>query len=478
MQSFYQGDDIRPIIHFTPQQGFMNDPNGLCKYGDTYFLFFQHNPAGLTPGNTHWGMAVSKDLLHWTQCEPAICPDEIDGSIFSGSGIVDYDNRSGLKSGFDDPILLYYTGTGFRNRPAMQIGPDGKPQFPADWVQPPTRQCIAYSLDGGKTFTKYVNNPILPQYEPLNRDPKVNYVPEENAFVMVLFLKDCRFKLFWSENLLTWQEGQELELLDTAECPDIFQLDVDGDPNQRKWVFFASPENYILGHFQNRVFVAETDLIVGAMAKSFHNRKTFTDCPAYAPQTYYAPEENRIIQLSWIPTRFPGMQFQGQMSLPWELELVTTPEGIRLKKQFAREVKQLRKGEKHCTGSDCKTLNNVLIQKASHLFQRKITEARELCLNISLEENGRFSFAIRGVPISYDHAHQRLFFPTGEYILPICGNDLDMRIIVDRGSAELFACRGLFNCVLNAPLDVNRTEVEFYALEGATIIADLYELSL
>lgn len=101
-----------------------------------------------------------------------------------------------------------------------------------------------------------------------------------------------------------------------------------------------------------------------------------------------------------------------------------------------------------------------------------------MCLNVTLEETGRFSFAIRGIPISYDHAHRRLFFPTGEYILPLYCNELDMRIIVDRGSTELFACNGLFNCVLNAPLDVNRTEVEFYALEGVTIAADLYELSL
>lgn len=99
-------------------------------------------------------------------------------------------------------------------------------------------------------------------------------------------------------------------------------------------------------------------------------------------------------------------------------------------------------------------------------------------MDISLEEGGRFSFAVRGVPISYDHTHRRLFFPTGEYTLPGCGDDLDMRIIVDRGSVELFACNGLFNCVLNSPLDVNRTEVEFYALEDATIAADLYELSL
>ncbi len=478
MQPFFSGEDSRPLIHFTPQQGFMNDPNGLCKYGDTYFLFFQHNPTGLTPGNTHWGMAVSKDLLHWTQRDPAICPDDLDGSIFSGSGIVDHHNHSGLKCGPDDPILLYYTGTGFRKRPAMQIGADGKPQFPKDWVRPPTRQCIAYSLDGGKTFTKYANNPILPQYEPLNRDPKVNYIPEENAYVMALFLKDCRFKLFWSENLLTWQEGQELDLPGTAECPDIFRLKVDGDPNQKKWVFFASPENYVLGHFENKTFVAETDVIMGSMASVFRDRKTFTDCPAYAPQTFFAPEEDRVIQISWIPTKFPGMRFQSQMSLPWELELVTTPEGIRLKKQFAREVVQLRKEGKHCTGSDPNTLNDGLIQKADHPFLRKNTEARELCMDISLEEGGRFSFAVRGVPISYDHTHRRLFFPTGEYTLPGCGDDLDMRIIVDRGSVELFACNGLFNCVLNSPLDVNRTEVEFYALEDATIAADLYELSL
>lgn len=475
MQTTKTDFELRPLIHFTPQQGFMNDPNGLCKYKDTYFLFFQHNPTEITHGNTHWGMAVSTDLLHWQQRAPAILPDDADGFIFSGSGIVDHCNCSRLKNGPDDPILLFYTGTGFRTPPKAASDKEAEPE---PRLLPATRQCIAYSLDGGQTFVKYTKNPILPQYAPLNRDPKVNYVPEADAFAMALYLKDNRFKLFWSENLLEWVEGQELELPGCAECPDLFRLKVDGNPDSPKWVLFASPENYVLGHFQGRVFMPETSVIVGSMARAFGTHRAFTDCPAYAPQTFYAPQEDRVIQLSWIPTHFPGMPFQGQMSLPWELELVTTPEGIRLKKQPAAEAEHLRKREIHCTATDCAALNESLRSKETSPFRRMHTEAKEMCLDAVLGNDGRLTFAIRGVVVSYDHKHRRLLFPTGEYSLPIYGNKLDLRIIVDRGSVELFACQGLFNCVLNTPLDTGHTEVEFYALEHASADVRLYELGL
>ena len=101
-----------------------------------------------------------------------------------------------------------------------------------------------------------------------------------------------------------------------------------------------------------------------------------------------------------------------------------------------------------------------------------------MCLDAVLGNDGRLTFAIRGVVVSYDHKHRRLLFPTGEYSLPIYGNKLDLRIIVDRGSVELFACQGLFNCVLNTPLDTGHTEVEFYALEHTSADVRLYELGL
>lgn len=474
----YTGDDSRPLVHFSPEKGFMNDPNGLLKYKDTWFMFFQHNPTGVTPGNTHWGMAVSKDLLHWEQKDSAICPDDEDGNIFSGSGIVDNHNVSGLKESEEDPILLFYTGTGFRRPPKMERDTEGNPVFPKDWVRPATRQCIAYSTDGGKTFVKYKGNPILPQYAPLNRDPKVNYVPEENAYVMVLFLQNNTYKLFWSVDLLHWSEGQELNPEKTAECPDMISMKVEGT-DERKWVFFGSPENYMVGHFENRCFIPETSLVRGNMASRYYKEKTFSDFPAYAPQTFYAPEEDRILQLSWITTKFPAMRFQSQMSLPWELKLIRTEDGYRLIKMFAEEVLNLRK---RCVGyiedSEVEKINEILLPKGAG-FRREIrSEAQEAEIRFTCKENARASFQFRGVLVIYDHQAKRLSFPTGEYILPVSEDVLDLRMVADRGSLELFACDGKFNCVLNSVLDPGRRELEFYALENCRAAVNLYELEL
>ncbi len=464
--------EARPLVHFTPYRGYMNDPNGLCRYDGRYFLFFQHNPGDVFPGNTHWGKAVSSDLIHWKQCAPAICPDDEDGNIFSGSAVVDVSNVSGLGEGDVPPILLFYTGTGFHKAP---VGEDGIPLKRDQWDRPATRQCIAYSTDGGETFIKYKGNPILPEYAPLNRDPKVNWVPEENAFVMVLFLEKWDYMFFWSEDLLHWQEGQRISVEGTAECPDIFSLKLDGREDMKKWIFWGSPENYIVGRFENRTFVPETPLILGNMAARFSKTRRFGNFAVYAPQTYFLPGEDRVVQFSWMPTRFPGAPFKSQMSLPWELRLVSTKDGPRLRKDFADEVLALRKTCARSSGSDYEKLNQDL--RAPRVIGQPGREALELCLSLNMGAHGRISFAIRGVPVCYDREKSRLSFPTGEYPLETDGT-MDIRVIVDRGGAELFACKGLFNCALNTALDPGRNDVEFFALEDCTAEAELYELSL
>lgn len=468
-------EESRPLVHFTPERGYMNDPNGLLKFKDTYYLFFQHNPEDTVHGNTHWGMAVSQDLMHWTQRTPALCPDEEDGLIFSGSGVVDYENVSGLGDGSTPPILLFYTGTGYLNRPVPVPDDNGRPVTPSWWKRPATRQCIAYSTDGGTSFKKYSGNPVLPEYAPLNRDPKVNYVPEAQAWVLTLFLEKNEYVLFWSTDLLHWGPGQRLTLPATAECPDIFRLPLDGDEAHWKWVIFGSPENYVVGHFEGRSFVQETELIPGCMAA--FDRWAFMKCSAYAPQTFFAPEEKRLIQISWIRTKFPGMRFQSQMSLPWELELVTTDEGPRLRKNPVVEAERLRKTARKALGTSAKEINEALNANRNPFFQRN-SEALELCIEAELGDMGRLSFALRGVPVIYDHRAKRLSFPTGEYILPVHGNKLDLRIIADRGSMELFACGGLFNCVLGAVLDPQRVDAEFFDISNASASVMFYELGL
>ena len=159
---------FRPQVHFTPDYGWINDPNGLLEYTSpvtgkkTYHMFYQYNPYDTVWGNMHWGHAVSSDLIRWEHRPIALFPDGF-GTMFSGSAVIDRENRSGLKEGEEDVILLFYTAAGGSN-----LLSEGK-KF---------TQCLAYSTDGGETFRKYADNPIVPHIAGENRDPKVIWCEE------------------------------------------------------------------------------------------------------------------------------------------------------------------------------------------------------------------------------------------------------------------------------------------------------------
>lgn len=143
-------DYYRPVYHHTPLYGWMNDANGLVYKDGEYHLYFQYNPYGSKWGNMHWGHSVSRDLVHWEHLDPAIARDTL-GHIFSGSSVVDHLNSAGYGK---DAMIAFYTSAS-----------DEHGQI----------QCMAYSTDNGRTYTKYEGNPILTPFDGLKdfRDPKV-----------------------------------------------------------------------------------------------------------------------------------------------------------------------------------------------------------------------------------------------------------------------------------------------------------------
>lgn len=260
------GDEpYRPAIHWTPAENWMNDPNGLVYHDGTYHLYFQHNPSGNRWGNMSWGHATSPDLAHWTE-QPLAIPQTFDEDgvavedIFSGSVVVDHGNTSGFGTVEDPPLVAIYTS--------------------AYTAAHPTRagiqaQSLAYSTDGGYTWTKYEGNPVLDRGSRNFRDPKVIRYDdgEGDAYWVMVAVEavDHQVVLYRSDDLKDWTYLSTFGPANATggiwECPDLFELPVDGDPENTRWVMVVnlnpgsvaggSGGQYFVGDFDGTTFTPE-----------------------------------------------------------------------------------------------------------------------------------------------------------------------------------------------------------------------------
>ena len=231
----------------------MNDPNGLVYYDGEYHLFYQHNPHGDMWGHMSWGHAVSTDMVDW-QHLPVALQEEDGVMIFSGCVVVDHSNTSGLGSDEATPLVAVYTG----HLPGDQLHED---------------QRIAYSLDKGRTWTKYENNPVLDNGLSDFRDPKVFWYEPRNMWVMTVALPIQRkIEFYSSTDLRSWDFlssfGPTGAVGGIWECPDLIELPVDGNPEDTRWVLIVnvnpggpaggSAGQYFIGHFDGATFTTNT----------------------------------------------------------------------------------------------------------------------------------------------------------------------------------------------------------------------------
>ena len=326
-------EKFRPVYHHTPLYGWMNDANGLVYKDGEYHLYFQYNPYGSKWGNMHWGHSVSKDLMHWEHLEPAIARDTL-GHIFSGSSIVDQENVAGYGAG---NILAFYTSASDKNG---QI------------------QCLAFSKDNGRTFTKYEKNPILCPADGLRdfRDPKVfRYEPEDKWVMIVSADKEMRF--YDSKNLKDWNymssfgEGYGAQPCQ-FECPDMVELPVDGDLNRKKWAlivnvnpgcyFGGSATQYFTGNFDGTKFSCDSQPNVTKWldwGKDHYATVCFSNT---GERTIAVPWMSNWQYCNIVPTK----QFRSANALPRELSLYTQDGEIYLSAVPVPEIKTLRKEKK------------------------------------------------------------------------------------------------------------------------------------
>jgi fructan beta-fructosidase len=240
----------RPQFHYTPAQNWMNDPNGLIYYKGTYDLFYQYNPSGTTWGNISWGHAVSTDLVHWKE-EPVAIPQDDSEYVYSGSVVYDSKNTSGLGTAGNSPLVAVYTS-----------------QQKASGLE---EQALAYSTDGGTTWTKY--GVVLNVNSQNFRDPKVFWYAAGNEWMMVVARSDLREVQFYSSpDLKNWTYlssfGPTGSITGVWECPDLYPLEVNGNPRDVKWVLAVnvnpgsvnggSGTQYFTGQFTGTKFVSDS----------------------------------------------------------------------------------------------------------------------------------------------------------------------------------------------------------------------------
>jgi sucrose-6-phosphate hydrolase SacC (GH32 family) len=401
---------LRPQLHFSSRRGWLNDPNGLFFYDGQYHLFYQHNPFSVDWGNMHWGHAVSPDLLHWTELDDVLYPDAA-GSIFSGSAVVDVNNDSGLGVAPHPPILLFYTAAGSCAPTSTAF-----------------TQCLAVSTDGGVTFQKYAGNPVIPWLAGENRDPKVVRDLEGGRWLLALYLEkrgdEHVFGLLESHNLLEWNKFQELTLPGTGECPDLFELPVDGDSGHRRWVFSAADGKYRVGHFATHQFVGDSG------PHEFFCRQGGGN--PYAAQTWDNVPDGRRLQIGWHLGAIPSPRFNMSMALPVELTLKSFADGIRLCAAPVAELRQLR------TGKEVVWQNFELAD-----FAEDRTAAVELGeVELEFTASQPVTLAINGAELVCDPAAGEIRFCNAVHRQATSRNHFRLHLVIDRTSVELFADDG------------------------------------
>jgi fructan beta-fructosidase len=326
MARIYQDDRIngadslyketnRPQFHFTVERGWSNDINGPIYYNGQYHLFWQAFPFGLSwnTGFMYWGHAISKDLLHWEEQAPALMLDSL-GSPWSGTAVIDQNNDGGWGK---NAMVLYYCCY--------------------DRVSFKQVQCIAYSTDNGKTFRHYSGNPVIDSNDELKtndtRDPKVFWYQPAKTWVMVLFEKDG-MSFYNSTDMKAWTRKSHFKGL--FECPDFFELPVDGNASVKKWVIHGGSSEYFIGSFDGSTFTAESSKLRYAEGGSEKHNELL-----YAAESFENMPDNRRVQMAWGRIDHPGMPFTQMMLFPTEFTLKTTPAGIRLMATPVKEIETL-----------------------------------------------------------------------------------------------------------------------------------------
>jgi fructan beta-fructosidase len=450
----YYREQYRPQFHFSPETGWMNDPNGLVFYDDEYHLCYQYYPDSTVWGPMHWGHAISKDLIHWEHLPVALYPDSL-GYIFSGSAVVDKNNTSDLGTKTDPPLVAIFT---YHNPESERKG--------SDTFQ---NQGIAYSIDKGRTWTKYSENPVLknPGIRDF-RDPKVIWHEESGRWIMILAVHD-RVRIYSSPSLIKWTFESEFGQGEGAhegvwECPDLFPLrdEVNGIV---KWVMLVSinpggpnsgsATQYFTGYFDGHRFVPD----------SANEKWIDSGTDNYAGVTWSGiPEtDGRRLFIGWMSnwkyaTVVPTKVWRSAMTIPRELSLKNEKGNYFLISKPVRELEKLRTESKSVyfqsriyNGEEIIRTDSIKLDQSELLFEFNLEDAKPDSLEIILQNNPGekfitgYSFITKRFYIDRTNSGKSDFTEGFDGISTApykAGKKLQIHLFLDASSAELFVDGG------------------------------------
>jgi sucrose-6-phosphate hydrolase SacC (GH32 family) len=486
-------ETFRPALHYAARNTWLNDPNGLIFHDGVYHLYYQNNPLGNVWGNMSWGHATSPDLLTWTEHPVAIACDENE-DIFSGSVVFDRENTSGFGAGSVAPLVAIYTSA-------------FKPGSGNEGVQ---AQSLASSLDGGYTWTKHTDNPVLSRGSSEFRDPKViRYDGDAGSYWVMVAVEAKEFQvvLYKSENLKDW------ELLSTFgpanatggvwECPDLFPLPVDGDLENLMWVLTVNlnpggPNNgsagqYFVGHFDGTTFTSATTVTEGLQDPDRLDEYQWLDWGRdyYAAVSFSDAPDNRRLMIAWMnnweyANHIPTTPWRSPMSLAREVSLQSSDGNLCLVQQPAGDWAALACQESYC-------LPETTIHEGTHVLAGAAGTVQRIDVRFtpgSAEEFGLVlcGNGVKGSRVGIRPGDGKLFvdrqesgqtdfhesFPSID-TAPIraTAGSYHLTIFVDRCSVEVFAQGGQVTMTELIFPAGSSTDLSVYAVGGTATIESL-----
>ena len=426
-------ESMRAQFHFSPKRGWTNDPNGMVYYKGEYHLFFQHNPYGRGWGNMTWGHAVSKDMIHWKEVGDVLHPDQ-GGPVFSGGAVVDSNNTSGLGSNGNAPVIVFHTGA-------------------KSWAQ-----YISYSNDG-RNFTT-LEHAAVPRINKDNRDPKVIWYAPTKKWVMVFWVEtgdnvQHTLQFLTSPDLKNWTPthavpggiGNDHYLF---ECPELYELPVEGLPGVKKWVLTGANTQYATGTFDGSTFTPEQNKLQNQYGRGF-----------YAPQTFSDEPQGRRIEIGWWQTHTDSgsMTFNQSMSMPLQHRLVQTPDGIRLTRMPVKEMEALRSTAFHFGKVSLK-------ENGANPLKDLNIELAELHTEFEPGKASEVSLSVRGLAIIYNAAKKTITVDGVDAPAAPINGKIKLIVYADRTGVEIFINDGLAYMPINKNLDSANRSFSFSAKGG------------